>query len=776
MSAKKKNQQAPVLEKWKPIWQKYSLYICGGLLILLLLFSFLLWYKTVHAPAAVSDVIRQNVEKFAAGDGTAVFEVLTVTDRNATLKMESPELDLEDVVLLYSPEGIDAGKIDGISIGRVRIKGDFRTACRKLLDLRKRRYLQLAGNVTIREVVYGKQTFRDLVMALDTFKGTLDGSTEIAYDPDKNQLHLKNNVFFVPEMFFTEAEWKLIPWSMHFFNLPSGNDTFRAQELVMDLTETVHPFKRIVKLQAENLVDSYHLDADPVSRWADSIRYDAQTGALEVICYDEHPRRSGVKKTERKPHIILNATLNADDGVTFREKEFDTQDGRFEYRYEGKIDKTGKVDAKGRAFRRMGGIPAQELISEFGDGPGKDTYKQYAFSTPDFTARIPEVVVTYVPGSSVYLFKNAELTFHGIPFTAKDIFADWNFHGNGTFSIGTVCENGRKIGSISAGKRDRNGFTGKAHLYGLDGTLNGKLFPVPVQQARHWEAWKWEYTLTFPRQQIKNAGRDLLPANSPVRLQGFAALKMDHKGLFDLVIDNGELDLSPVKLSNFSLSTGTQTFAFDGIDFCGIKFGKGQGKYHLENGKFHLDGVTFDWCGGKCRLLPQLENDSYQLDCSDLLLPELFKSLGIGSFEGTGRISGKIPLTVAADGTLTLGKTAFYSVPGGSETLKGTLHENYSSGDPAYTFVADVMRSMKYDWVRLDLEPVLENGKYTLRVSFRGKPGQPLNYELAPGADGSATIRKSEKTRSFGYLNLSLNLGLNPDPEKVRNAVRNLHP
>ena len=43
-----------------------------------------------------------------------------------------------------------------------------------------------------------------------------------------------------------------IPWSMHFFKLPSGNDTFRAQELVMDLTETVHPFKRIVKLQAEN--------------------------------------------------------------------------------------------------------------------------------------------------------------------------------------------------------------------------------------------------------------------------------------------------------------------------------------------------------------------------------------------------------------------------------------------------------------------------------------------------------------------------------------------
>lgn len=775
MSAKKKNQQAPVLEKWKPIWQKYSLYICGGLLILLLLFSFLLWYKTVHAPAAVSDVIRQNVEKFAAGDGTAVFEVLTVTDRNATLKMESPELDLEDVVLLYSPEGIDAGKIDGISIGRVRIKGDFRTACRKLLDLRKRRYLQLAGNVTIREVVYGKQTFRDLVMSLDTFKGTLDGSTEIAYDPDKNQLYLKNNVFFVPEMFFTEAEWKLIPHFMYFFNLPSGEDSFRAQELVMDLTETVHPFKRIVKLQAENLVDSYHLDADPVSRWADSIRYDAQTGALEVIYYDEHPRRSGVKKTARKPHTILNATLNVDDGVTFREKEFDTQDGSLEYRYEGKIDKMGKVDAKGRV-RRLGGILAQEWIREFGDGPGKETYKQYAFSTPDFTARIPEVVVTYAPGSNDYSFKNAELTFHGIPFTAKDIFADWNYHGNGTFSIGTVCENGRKIGSISAGKRDLNGFTGKAHLYGLDGTLNGKLFPVPVQQARHWEAWKWEYTLTFPRQQIKNAGRDLLPVNSPVRLQGFAALKMDHKGLFDLVIDNGELDLAPVKLSNFSLSTGTQSFAFDGIDFCGIKFGKGQGKYHLENGKLHLDGMTFDWCGGKCSLLPQLEKGCYLLDCSDLLLSELFKSLGIGTFEGAGRVSGKIPLMVADDRTLTLGKTAFYSVPGSREILKGTLHENHHSGDITYTFVADVMRNMKYDWVRLELLPPADGGKYTLRVSFRGKPDQALNYELVPGANGSTMIRKTETARPYGYLNLSLNLSLNLDQNTVKHAIRNIHP
>ena len=70
---------------------------------------------------------------------------------------------------------------------------------------------------------------------------------------------------------------------------------------------------------------------------------------------------------------------------------------------------------------------------------------------------------------------------------------------------------------------------------------------------------------------------------------------------------------------------------------------------------------------------------------------------------------------------------------------------------------------------------VPENGKYTLRISFRGKPGQSLNYELATGADGSAAIRKSETARNFGYLNLSLNLSLNPDPEKVRNAVRNLH-
>ena len=170
---------------------------------------------------------------------------------------------------------------------------------------------------------------------------------------------------------------------MYFFNLPSGEDTFRAQELVMDLTETVHPFKRIVKLQAENLVDSYHLDANPVGRYADSIRYDAQTGALEVIYHSEHPLVSG----ERKPHFILNATLNADGGVTFREKEFDTQDGRFEYRYEGKIDKTGKVDAKGRAnLKLLGGVPAQERISEFGDDWCKDIYKQYAFSTPDFTA------------------------------------------------------------------------------------------------------------------------------------------------------------------------------------------------------------------------------------------------------------------------------------------------------------------------------------------------------------------------------------------------------
>ena len=774
MSAKKKNQQTSVLKKLNPLWQKYSVYICGGLLILLLIFSFLLWYKTVHAPAAVADTIRQNVEKFAAGDGTAVFEVLTVTDRNASLKMESPELDLEDVVLLYSPEGINAGKIDDISIGRVRIKGDFRTACRKLLELRKHRSLRMAGNVTIREIVYGEHSFKDLVMSLDTLKGTLDGGTEIAYDPDKNQLQLKNNVFFVPEMFFTEAEWKLIPHFMYFFRLPSGEDSFRAQELVMDLTETVHPFKRIVKLQAENLVDSYHLDADPVSRWADSIRYDAQTGALEVIYYNRHPRRSGVKKTKRKPHTILNATLNADDGVTFREKEFDTQDGSLEYRYEGKIDKTGKVDAKGRV-RRLGGILAQEYISEFGDGPAKDTFKQYAFSTPDFTARIPEFVLTIVPGSNDYSFKNAELTFHGIPFTAKDIFVDWNSKGNGTFTIGTVCENGRKIGSISSGKRDSKGFTGKAQFYGLDGTLNGKLLPVAVRPPRNWEAWKWEYTITFPRQQIKNAGRDLLPANSPVRLQGFAALKMDHKGLFDLVIDNGELDLAPVKLSNFSLSTGTQTFAFDGIDFCGIKFGKGQGKYHLENGKLRLDGVTFDWCGGKGKLLPQLENGRYLLDCSDLLLSELFKALEIGVFEGAGRVSGRIPLKVAEDGTLTLDKMAFYSVPGASETLKGTLHENYKSGDPAYTFVADVMRNMKYDWVRLDLDPVPENGKYTLRISFRGKPGQPMNYEIAPGADGSASIRQSGTARNFGYLNLSLNLSLNLDPEKVRNAVRNLH-
>ncbi len=770
MGTKKKQQSVP--EKLKPLWQKYSLHFCGGLLVLLVLFSFLLWYETVHAPASVAGAIRSQVEKFAAGDGSAVFEIQTVSDRHAILKMASPDLELEDVILSYSPEGISAGRINGISIGRVRIKSGFLTGCRKLLELRNRRYLQMAGNVTIREIVYGKYEFKDLVMSLVTLKGTLADGTEIAYNPEKNQLHLKNHVFFVPEMFFSPAEWAKIPAEMRFFNLPSGNNVFRAQELVLDLTEKVHPFKRIVKMQAENLAGFYDPKAEqPCGGYADSIKYDAQNGALEVNCY-----------LPQKTECLLKATLNADGDVTFRKETVNTQDGSFDYWYDGKIDSHGEIRGKGRSrsSRRLREPFAQEDIRELGDygSTTKITYKQLDYSglNKEFTVRIPEAVID---SKNVFSVRNAEIDFHSVPFTAKEIFADWkqNYSWDGTFSVGAVYENSRKIGSIASGTLKEHTFSGKAELYGLDGTVNGKIHYNPTAKPDMLgKIVELEYMLSFPRQQIKNAGSALLPVSSPVRLQGFASLKMDHKGLFDLVIDNGELDLAPVKLSNFSMSARTQTFAFDSADFCGIKFGKGQGKYQLENGKIKLDGMTFEWCGGKCRLLPQLEKGRYLLDCSDLLLPDFFKAMGIGTFEGTGRISGKIPVTVAEDGMLSLEKTAFYSVPGSSETLKGTLHENYSSGDPAYMFVTDVMRSMKYDWVRLDFLPPADGGKYTLRVSFRGKPDQPLNYELAPGANGGTTIRKTEKAGNFGYLNLSLNLGLGLEQKTLKQAVRNIQP
>lgn len=749
MSEKKKKTHHPTREKMVTLWRAGSLYVCGVLLVAFLAAAFTIWYKLEHAPAAALEHVQQAVKTM--NSGSFKVEIVSLSETSALLNITGDCGELNGVLLHYTPETVADGRIDRIVISSGRIHGDLAGGCRELLALLNGSPLKCTGTVTIGTFTCDDVCYKNVVLTQDPLrawvfiKGKTDDA-ELEIDQGGKILRMKGDFPCCPSLLLPDSVWNgdaglifsnLWSWMQKYEEgevVPRckiDDMTFRAQELVLSLAEDTHLSKRVIQLRADDFVQYNAATGDFLCTWQGNTfkaKLDAATGTAD---------------------FEINAPENQNRS------------------YKGKFHPDGTVTGKGSV---TGEVPyltgrAAKKITEFGDGFEviQVTATDYREEKPAFSWQAP----LCVSKSGGIEFKGGTLTLTGTGITAKDVAVKLAQDPavKGTFSLGSVWKDGRTIGSVSGTVNGEN-LTGKAVLYGLEGSLTGKL-------VRDGE--KLEYTITFPRQQIKKAGKDLLPPGSPARLQGFAALKMDQTGAFDLVVDNGELDLAPVKLSNFKVDLRTQIFSFDHIAFCGLTFGKGQGKYRLESGRPVLEGMTFDWCGGTCSLLPQMEKGNYTLECSGLLLADFFRELKIGDFSGAGRITGRIPLTVGGNGALTLGKISLYSVPGGSEMLKGALNEKYKSGDPAYTFVADVMRNMKYDWVKLDLEPASDNAKYDLRLSFRGKPDEPLNYELVAGSGGGTMIRKSEKAKAYNYLNLSLNLSLDLAPAAIRDALRSLY-
>lgn len=742
MSAKKKKSQSSALIRLKWFWQKYSLYLSGAALVLILILCFVIWNTTAElSPAATTEKVRNSIQKMSSEHFK--IDPVSVSDTSAVLKMRGEKIELNGVLLHYTPESIGNDEIGHIVIGSVNARCDAAAVCREIFRFLNENPLKCTGSLSIGELVCNGVRYENIELTPDAHrswvyaKGTMNGA-ELEIDFSKELLTLKGDLPCRSSLLFPEGEgfmgqtfWSKVRAYEEGEVLAVDQMEFRVRELQLSLAEKVHPWQRVIKLDAGELAT-----------------YDAAGG--EFLC-----TRQG---------NTLKAKLDAAaDSADFEINAPASQN----LVYKGKYQRGGKIIGTGSMESGVSFLPGEAAKKTVALG---DDFEPVCVTAADYQKKCAAFTLTaplYVSRSGGVDFQGGSLVLNGTGFTVKDVTVklEQGSAKKGTFSLGSVFENGKKIGSVS-GTIDGGKITGKALLYGLDGSLTGTL-------AENGETL--EYTLTFPRQQIKHAGRDLLAGKSAVRLQGFATLKMDHRGTFELVIDNGELDLAPAKLSNFKVETHARSFSFDRAAFCGLLLGKGQGKYHLEQGKFRLDGMNFDWCGGTCTLLPRLEKDAFMLSCSDLLLTDLFKMLNVGDFSGAGRVTGKIPLTIGADGSLVPGKFSLYSVPGTSEMLKGTLNENYKSGDPAYMFVADVMHNMKYDWVKLDFEPAADGGKYVLRISFRGKPNGPLGYELVPGVNGGTMIRKSEKGNNFGYLNLNLNLDLDLDPAALKGAFRNLH-
>lgn len=733
MSAKKKTPENPILERLKPLWQKYSPYVCGVLLLLLVVFA-LLMFSAGQKNAAAAETARAVIEKIGAGTACNV-QIISHAENNALLEIRSDRTELNGVLLHYTPEGISRHEIDRIVIRSVRSEDDIATVCRQLYPVLNGGEVKCVGTITIGEFFCGGLRYENLELTPDQnrsgvyVKGKMNGA-ELELDFGKKQLRVTGDfacrLSLLPALSGNGDAGSLLTglWTMMQKDEPGSGSVpvtmdqvvFHAQELQLSLAEDVPLLQRVIKLRADGF-----------------LQYDSATG--DLLCTWQGN--------------TFKAKLDAATGTTDFELHAPTNRNRV---YQGRIQPDGTITGKGSASGEASLLngTATRMTVEYGDGFNvlRVTATDYRETLPAFTFTAPHYVSR--PDGGIE-FKGGTMAFAGTDITAGDVAVTMGpaQTGKGTFTLGTVSEKGRTIGSIS-GTVDGGKLSGKVTLYGLDGTLTGRLTR---------DGKILEYTLSFPRQQIKNAGRDLLPENTAVRLQGFATLKMDHTGTFDLVIDNGELDLGAIRLSNFGFDRKNGTFSFAGADCCGIQFGKGKGRCHMENGRFVLDGVSFDWCGGSCTLLPQLEKGAFQIDCSDLLLADLFREWKIGTFTGDGRVSGKFPLKIAENGAVTLLPGRLFSAPGSRSVIEGKLNE--ISGDRKISddleLVRSVMQNMVYNWIRVDFIPDATAKNLEIKISFSGKPREALPFEYVRG-DGGMTLRKSEKLTRLGFMNCELNL------------------
>lgn len=362
--------------------------------------------------------------------------------------------------------------------------------------------------------------------------------------------------------------------------------------------------------------------------------------------------------------------------------------------------------------------------------------------------------------------------------------------GRDSFSVGSVRLRSRMVGSLTHGVLAtgtnpdgafRKLLSGEADgtLFGLNGRLrfqtsdrnsSGFSASFDAGKQRVSEAFRESAAAVFPRLGNLSVKGELAAKFDFFKTDGVPVSVFVSLEKADLALARAAFAATGVDLhlnvffpAGAPVSPAGQKFSFSSLRLGGFSCGAGRGAGRLDP-KIGWDFESFSasWCGGRVSLLPPdgADTPEYTFILDRIELAPFLNQLGLGTFTGKGRISGRIPVRNEKTG-LRIADGTFQSEPDENGTLKGILRVPVMPVDKNQELdsmlTSDTLPDMSYLWLRGSLSSP-EKG-LSLKMEFNGKPLRPLYYEF----DSGKRLKKSDTPRGLPQLKFSVSFNLPVD-------------
>ncbi len=165
-----------------------------------------------------------------------------------------------------------------------------------------------------------------------------------------------------------------------------------------------------------------------------------------------------------------------------------------------------------------------------------------------------------------------------------------------------------------------------------------------------------------------------------------------------------------------------------------------RGRFRLESpASLFVEKISGRWSGGRIftssfRLRKENRDFEAALFCDRLELAEILSQLGLARAEGSGRVSGRIPVRFS-DGKVYVDDGFLYTAPGEKGILKVRKSEQLTDGMPVDAprfsplhFAGAALRDFEYNWAKLHV--FSEDEDLILKLQIDGKPGKRLPFRF----------------------------------------------
>ena len=206
---------------------------------------------------------------------------------------------------------------------------------------------------------------------------------------------------------------------------------------------------------------------------------------------------------------------------------------------------------------------------------------------------------------------------------------------------------------------------------------------------------------------------------------------------------------------------GQQRVSWEGLRYKTIQTGPALARLRMDSPRqWQLEQLILHWCGGVVRseyfsFDPGSPRFDLTVHCDRLELLPFLVQLGAGQGNGSGRISGTLPVSYRPKtGQLTVKNGFLYSTPGETGQLQLELSpavKSAQSGNAVFDMAQAALRDFQYDWVKINLNS--EAALLKMQIQMNGKPNQPLYFTYGPGG-----IIPSNIPHVFQGILLDLNL------------------